>query len=461
MPGRPSRLIHLFDTDSNPQRRRSILIVVAPVTLFSVAFFVGRPEEWAGALLFWTTFVWVVADREASSQLVILVSVLITVAAHHLVAIADAFVWTIQAAQPDASTFHNAAVQIAQSWNLGFGIDYVFYENLLAGFYLLGGPSRFLGNELSVAAYTASCLLILRLSRPIEPAPARAACVLLFGLLPSAVALGSITLREPWQLMLLLSVVVFGSKATQQHSWSWLLLAVGAATGLALLHKMFIFYSVVLLGLIGVYMFAMQTAEQQRSRLLTAYGIGLSLMLAGSIYLVFATDMGRKFMGNQLANQDLLSAIEKYRAHIDREGSPRTGFSVDFTASSLFSAIYSSLKIYLHYLFAPIGYKMQDFRDWYALTEALMRSALIGAIMVGWRSIHWPGRWFPLLLVTVYVTLTFTFSLGTTNYGQALRHHVLTNWIIILLGVPVLATWLGWRKTILPATNHIVANKER
>jgi len=31
-------------------------------------------------------------------------------------------------------------------------------------------------------------------------------------------------------------------------------------------------------------------------------------------------------------------------------------------------------------------------------------------------------------------SLTFLWAMETINYGQAIRHHVITNWIIIILG---------------------------
>jgi hypothetical protein len=30
--------------------------------------------------------------------------------------------------------------------------------------------------------------------------------------------------------------------------------------------------------------------------------------------------------------------------------------------------------------------------------------------------------------------MTFLWAIGTVNYGTSIRHHVLTNWIIIILG---------------------------
>jgi hypothetical protein len=42
------------------------------------------------------------------------------------------------------------------------------------------------------------------------------------------------------------------------------------------------------------------------------------------------------------------------------------------------------------------------------------------------------------LLLVIYFSMTFLWAIGTVNYGTSIRHHVLTNWIIIILGGPVL-----------------------
>jgi len=57
------------------------------------------------------------------------------------------------------------------------------------------------------------------------------------------------------------------------------------------------------------------------------------------------------------------------------------------------------------------------------------------------------------LVLVLYLLMTFIWSLGTTNYGQAIRHHVLSNWLLIVLLASCLAASVndedgastGWR----------------
>lgn len=44
----------------------------------------------------------------------------------------------------------------------------------------------------------------------------------------------------------------------------------------------------------------------------------------------------------------------------------------------------------------------------------------------------------PIMLLVLYFSLGYVFALGTISYGTAMRHNLITDWIIILLGTPLL-----------------------
>ena len=47
------------------------------------------------------------------------------------------------------------------------------------------------------------------------------------------------------------------------------------------------------------------------------------------------------------------------------------------------------------------------------------------------------------LMLILYFSMTFMWALGTTNYGTAMRHHMLSWWIIVIVGLPPLMARLG------------------
>jgi hypothetical protein len=41
-------------------------------------------------------------------------------------------------------------------------------------------------------------------------------------------------------------------------------------------------------------------------------------------------------------------------------------------------------------------------------------------------------------MLVLYFSMTLMWAVGTTNYGTAIRHHMLSWWIIVIVGIPPL-----------------------
>lgn len=100
------------------------------------------------------------------------------------------------------------------------------------------------------------------------------------------------------------------------------------------------------------------------------------------------------------------------------------------------TALWSLAKNYVYYLFGPF----LDFRfninylvmAWDSIVRLAGLTA-IGVLLVTRRAT------LPVLvLLGFYITMTITWSIGTTNSGQAFRHHMLTQWVMfIFIGIAV------------------------
>ena len=42
------------------------------------------------------------------------------------------------------------------------------------------------------------------------------------------------------------------------------------------------------------------------------------------------------------------------------------------------------------------------------------------------------------LMLILYFSMTFMWAVGTTSYGTSIRHHLLSWWIIVIVGIPPL-----------------------
>lgn len=421
--------------------RTVILIVVVAVMLLI-------PRHWAGILLLYLSGEIVYRDRLIRGDRVLLLITLASIVAHGSVAVIDALWWPLPVLQPDPMTFFAAASRIATDREFRIGIDYVFYQDVLALFQIVGGNSRLLGNSLSVLLFACSCLVYVRLVDILDLSRHRYALMLGFGMLPSAVLLRSMTLRESWELCLfLVGIYCTFSMARGRGGWKMFALLVLSITMLTLFHKALVLYSVVLVPMLYIFI----VRERGLRPLAPPRWLPLAavlVMATGIFYVVVTTDSGWMVV-RRVAEGDLLEQIRDYREDVDRIGSPRTAFNVAFDTSSFAAAVRSGMAIYGLYLFAAPGRVGTNAMDVYALFEGMLRIVFLTASIMTLvlRSPPVPRR-YAVLLMVIYVSLTFLWAVGTTNYGQAIRHHLLTNWIILLLGFPVL--WSAWRRVRKP-----------
>jgi hypothetical protein len=126
----------------------------------------------------------------------------------------------------------------------------------------------------------------------------------------------------------------------------------------------------------------------------------------------------------------------------------RASYGISLDLSSPFMTIYSILLMYTHYLFAPFPWQISKVLDVYAFIESFSRLVLIYFALKNWRNAYGAQRRLLGLMLILFFSVTFLWAVGTTNYGQAIRHHMMSWWIILILGIPPLlaklqSVWLG------------------
>jgi len=134
-----------------------------------------------------------------------------------------------------------------------------------------------------------------------------------------------------------------------------------------------------------------------------------------------------------MLNKGVLAAIGKYRDEVN-QGRPDTLYRAAIDTSSPGAALSSFPSFYAHYLFAPFPWQVRNAKDLYASAEGALRLALAVLAVAGLWFAARGARYPASLLLFLFVAMTLMWSIGTTNYGQGLRHHVLTHWLLVALG---------------------------
>lgn len=106
--------------------------------------------------------------RELRQNKIVLLAYLFIVGLHQLAAVINAFWFTVIGADADANSFNRIGFELAQIGVFSFAIGSKFYENMLGVFYWLFGSSHFLGEQLSIMAFSLSCVILIKILRQLN-----------------------------------------------------------------------------------------------------------------------------------------------------------------------------------------------------------------------------------------------------------------------------------------------------
>jgi len=392
-------------------------------------------QDWAGWLLMLFSFSVVLMWKHVRSDTKVVHAIWFCIFMHHVVVCLNAYVCNIIGTTEDARTFHFFGVEAAAPFELesGFGANpRVTYTNLLGFFYRAFGASNFLGDELSVLAFTLSCIVLVRLVSLLDLGRFRVGIILLFGLLPSAVIFRSVTLREAWQALFFLLSVYWAIRLWKRPGilkFSFMLMSTYC---MAMLHNGLKEYAMYLIPT-SVYwlIFGRKIGARwpQQVRFLFA-----GLFAACVIMLI-------QNMEWDVAGRRILEAAEDLRiTAITIPG--RATYGVMLDTSSVLGLVKTIPMIFVQYMFAPFPWQVGNVKDIYALLESMLRFLLLFFAVYSWRRSSGEVRSCYNFLLIIFLGMEFMWALGTVNWGTATRHHIPGYSVIVLLGAPGLILFM-------------------
>ena len=214
-----------------------------------------------------------------------------------------------------------------------------------------------------------------------------------------------------------------------------------SALGMGWFHKALIIYAVFLVLIFVLWSLTPVTRLRNIKKLRLAAFVIIPFLLVGMV-VVSRLELPEFSNLSYLLNQNWLDVVSTFRTN-SMKIFGRTTYDVYLDLTSSYMMVYSSLKLYVYYLFAPFPWQVDSLTGLYAGTESIMRMILIYFSVKQWRKAYGSQRWLLSLMLTLYFSMTFMWALGTTNYGIAMRHHMLSWWIIVIVGLPPLMARLG------------------
>jgi hypothetical protein len=336
-----------------------------------------------------------------------------------LVAIWNGFWGPTPGASMDSRGMHIMALNFPDILILSPSTGALNYVYLLSRFYDLTIDSLFWGSLMSCFAWTASAVLLLKTMNLLSIVrPHQSKAMLVYSLLPSSICFTAIILREPYQLLLVNLAIYAALKIFLNRSFLHWLVMIFAILGFSLLHHALFIFGFA----IGITTLIMLSRSRYKGfsgvkLFFLAPVIGLLVFLAIS---VFSNKSGK-----------LVDAVERFRNNASSsEG--RTQYLDKIDLKSIEDLLLYSPKIFSHYLFEPMPWRNLSGVDYAAIMENIVRAWLICLSLIGLRKL--PAQNIsPVMFVLInYFILEFIWSMGTVNWGTALRHHIPSSGLLVI-----------------------------
>lgn len=418
-----------------------ILLLVLGVLTVPVALLFN---DWVGIFLIYASVALLLIPLEFRKDRALFTANIMIIVTRHTISIVNAYFKTVPGAEDDAVGFHLVAQEMVHTqqplWFTEFGnfeAGARLYARYLAFWYSLLGDSLLVGQTLSVVFYILSSIVFVKLVAYLGLSRWKTHLIVLYGMLPSSVIFGSITLRESYQIFFFLAAVYWVLKFKATQSFLYLILLVIAAILLGLLHNGLVVYSMLFVALSTYW------AIGANIRKWTVQTLGLQfvslILLTGIIFAWLSSAGNMGAFSKALTSGQGAEYTEGYR---ERYELGRANYDVKLSVSSPVGFLTSAPLVFIYYMFTPFPWQIGNVLDVYAALEGLLRLLLIYHALAAWRRSSGLQRRQYLYLLLVFSSLEFMWSLGTANWGGAIRHHLVAYSILVVLGGPGLLTSL-------------------
>ena len=351
----------------------------------------------------------------------------------------NGFIGPTFGASDDSYGFHLIAVEYAQNLAVDvFSITQI-YPYFLTIIYLITTDSLFLGNAFSALGWLASAFILLRIMRILSfKMSIQWKVMLIYALIPTSLMYTGITLREPFQL-LFINLALYAALKIYFHRsnahWLVLLLAVvgmGAMHGALIVSGIFIIAGTLFL----------LTSRNRKGVSFTKVVLVSPIVILCLIY-GFSLFTSITSYGDRLGD-GLGAAVQIYQ-----EGTmaleQRASYRTDIEINGLGGLILSLPSFLFQYLFEPMPWKISSILDVVAVLENMLRFWLI------WNALKYlVGSYLNkpmfvahnafgyerciLFIFLSYLLIESIWSLGTSNWGTASRHHLPSLGLLLVMG---------------------------
>ncbi len=358
------------------------------------------------------------------------------------IAFFNGFVGPTYGSSDDALGFHLMAGNFSQNLAIDVFVITHIYVYILGIFYFITTDSLFLGSALSALGWLASAFILLRIMRILSfNMSDQWRVMLIYALIPTSLMYTSVTLREPFQL-LFINLALYATLKIYFHRSNahWLVLFL-AVVGMGSLHGALLAFGIFI---IAGTLFLLTSRNRK--------GISFTKFILVSPIVILCLFYGFELFTSLTSYGDRLDDGLNVAIQVYQEGTlsdaydARANYRTEVAVNNGLGGLILSLPSFLfQYLFEPMPWNISSIIDVVALLENMLRFWLI------WNALKYlvgtylnkpmfvahnafGNRRFYLFIFLSYLLIELLWSLGTSNWGTASRHHLPSLGLLLVVG---------------------------
>jgi hypothetical protein len=337
--------------------------------------------------------------------------------------------------QQKAEYFYNTELKSLPS------VGSEFYSYLLSIIYKLTDLSWFTGQQISVLFFILTLQMVLKIKNKLSIKSKKISLitVTIFSFSPVSIIYTSLTMREVYQIFLLMCIISLLIDFLDKYMIRKYILIIICSLMLGLFHNGLMPYVLILLVIVS----------------LTYVKVIQSLFLKYLLYIIFAVTCTTLFWFlkdstsafTALTSGQVFEYLNNYRESANES---RATYTVPTLDMGIIGVTVNLPLYFLFYMLTPFLWDISSLFDVYAFVETIFRLMLFWNIfyLLTYIKKEDSKNKSIYIIVILVIVLELLWALGTKNWGTALRHHLVVSPIIILLGVYGYYRKVNWgRKT--------------
>jgi hypothetical protein len=285
-------------------------------------------------------------------------------------------------------------------------------------------PSIIVGGLFSAFIWLLSALIILQITKDLKFSDEdRFFCLIIYCFFPSSIMITSVMLREVFQLLfvnlafffLIKSFISSKLKSVLLFVLSIITLVIAAQfhKGLVIFATLSVILSIIYLAILGF----------DKLKIPNKKIIIISMLIFISFCLVITIKFKLESINFQY-DEFMSKIIYFLEKQTNNHFFTRATYIYNKDMDSILDIIFFIPEMFVNYFIQPLPSNIDTFGDYIAFFENILRIAFIAFCIFFSFNKDVPNRKIFILLFLNFLLLELVWSIGTVNYGTAIRHHI-------------------------------------